>query len=621
MVDGLLLQVFTFLGAAIISVPLAKRLGLGSVVGYLLAGAVIGPFGLRLLGVPVSDIMHFAEFGVVLMLFLIGLEMAPKRLWALRQQIFGVGLSQTLITAAVLFALCHWLIGWSATLSVVVSLSLALSSTAVGIQTLEERGELQSPAGRSSFSVLLFQDIAVIPILAIFPLLASTSSLASDGEPTWLAITKLAGMVAVIVVGGRTLLKPLLRIIARTRLRELFTGLALLLVIGAALAMQWVGISPALGAFLAGVVLADSEYRHELESDLEPFKGLLLGVFFMSVGASVDFNLLADNVGNLTLAVIGLMVLKGVILFALGKITRMTTRQCVRFAVSLAQGSEFAFVLLGFAAGLSLVDAAIRDMVVATVAISMFLTPLVWLLAEWIMQKAETSSSQQSKASAEQLAEEMPQKPVIIAGFGRFGQIVGRMLISNGIAVNLLDQDPDHIDMLNGFGFNVFYGDATRLDLLHAAGADDAELLVIAIDDRDKITKLVTLARRQFPELKLLVRAIDRRHVYELRDIGVYETYRETFGSALELGKDALRALGYRHREALNAMHRFRSRDLDDIDELYKLWQDRAAYRSRARAMNQQLHALIEDDREQPGVDPMWSEQERTGDDGGRSPE
>jgi len=598
--EGFFYQAFVYLLAAVVSVPIAKRLGLGSVLGYLLAGIAIGPWGLRLVGEEGADVLHFAEFGVVMMLFLIGLELQPSLLWRMRVPILGLGGLQVGVTAALLTAVAVVVgLPWNAGLA--VGLILALSSTAIVLQTLEEKGLLKTDAGQRAFSVLLFQDIAVIPMLAVLPLLAvgGTRATASggtswiDGLPPLAKTLVVLTAVVAVVVGGRYLTRPAFRFIARARLRELFTAAALLLVIAIALLMSRVGLSPALGTFLAGVVLANSEYRHELEGDIEPFKGLLLGLFFIAVGASVDFGLVAARPALVAGLVAALLAAKFVVLLTLGRAFRMGVDQNLLFSFALAQGGEFAFVLFSFASQNGVLSASVTGPLVAVVALSMALTPLVMLVHERLVEprvgrrEREVREPDAITGSGQ----------VIIAGYGRVGSVIGRLLAANGITATVLDHDSDHVELLRRFGQRVFYGDASRHDLLHAAGAGSARVLVIAIDDPDKILQMVATARRYYPHLRILARAVSRTHAYELLDAGVEQVYRENLDTSLQIGVDVMRAVGVRAYEAGRRARLFRRHDEEGLRELAAMREDRPAYIRRARQQLEELERILTADR------------------------
>ena len=559
--QDLLLGAFVYLAAAVIAAPLATRLGLGSVLGYLVAGMVIGPSVLGLVGQEGADVMHFAEFGVVVMLFLVGLELQPSKLWALRRPIIGLGGLQVVLTALALGGGALAL-GFSWQASIATGLILAMSSTAIVLQSLSERGLLKTSAGQSSFSVLLFQDIAVIPILALLPLLAAAKPHDDHGVsligdlPGWAQTLAVLAAVAAIVLAGRFLTRPLFRLIADTGIREVFVGLALLMVVGIALLMQLVGLSAALGTFLAGVVLAESEYRHELEMDLEPFKGLLLAVFFIAVGAGIDFSLLMGQPLLILGLVLGFILVKLGVLFLLARLFAMSAPDGSRFSFSLAQGGEFAFVLISFAAGLALLDPAQTGLLVAVVALSMAAAPLLMLFDERVMQKRFAATAPPRESDQ---IEEMGS--VIIAGHGRYGMTVGRLLQASGIRAVVLDHDAEQIEALRKFGYKVYYGDASRHDLLEAAGAAEAKALVIAIDDREKALEIVEAARRHFPQLPIFARAFDRVHAYRLINAGVEDVHREVFASSVDMGEKLLVRLGIHPFEAHRAAKRFKAHD------------------------------------------------------------
>jgi monovalent cation:proton antiporter-2 (CPA2) family protein len=611
--EGFFFQAFVYLAAAVCAVPLAKRLGLGSVLGYLIAGAVIGPFGLHLVGEEGQDVMRFAEFGVVMMLFLVGLELEPTLLLRLRREIVGLGGLQVLLTSLALTGAAVAVgLGWREALA--VGMTLSLSSTALVLQSLSEKGLLRTSAGQSSFAILLFQDLAVIPMLALFPLLAPSGGDKAHeaaahgttwvaGLPAWGQTLAVLLAVAAVVAAGRVLVRPALRIVARTRLRELFTAAALLLVIGIALLMTRVGLSPALGTFLAGVVLANSEYRHELESDVDPFKGLLLGLFFIAVGASVDFGLLADRPGGIALLVAGVLAIKFVVLVVLGRLFGMSTDQGLLMAFSLPQVGEFAFVLLSFAAGLGLFAHGVADPLVAVVALSMAASPLLTLLFERVV-RPRVGTRERAEREADRMNED---NPVIIAGFGRFGSIVGRLLRANGVGTTVLDNDSDRVDILRRLGLFVFYGDATRHDLLEAAGAGHARLIVLALDSPEKNLELVHTVRKHFPNLKILARAIDRPDAYALLDAAVEHVYRETFDTSLRVGVDALRLLGRRAYQADRVARRFRRADEGALEELRAVRGDRDAYLGVARRRIADLErTLLSDLAEEKERDAGW---------------
>ena len=624
MTGGFLFEAFGYLAAAVATVPLARRLGLGSVLGYLIAGVVIGPYGLGLLGGG-EGVMHVAEFGVVMMLFVIGLELEPSTLWRLRGPILGMGGLQVLVTALVLGGGAALLgLHWQA--AAAVGMTLALSSTAIVLQTLAEKGLLKTAGGQGAFSVLLFQDIAVIPMLALFPILGAsvrgaaggTGSAADDaaaaahridhtwvaGLPGWAQTLAVLAAVALVVLGGRYAVGPLFRALARTRLREILTAAALLLVTGIALLMTQVGLSPALGTFLAGVVLANSEYRHELESDVEPFKGLLLGLFFIGVGASVDFGLVAARPLGIAGLVLGIIALKLGVLFVLARAFRLARDQALLVAFALAQVGEFAFVLLAFGTQSGVFGADVARPLVAAVALSMALTPLLILLNERVVQRRWGN---QGRPMATDREADVPEERgmVLIAGFGDFGSTVGRLLRANGVPTTVLDIDSDRVDLLRSMGMTVYYGDATRLELLHAAGADRARAIVVALDTPERTLDLVRAVRRQWPQLAIMARAFDWDDAHELLAAGVPHVYRESLDTAVRLGVDALHLLGFRAHAAHRAGQRFVRHDEETLRELTTLRRgdDQRAYVGEVRRRIERLEAMLRADMAERDLD------------------
>jgi monovalent cation:proton antiporter-2 (CPA2) family protein len=595
--DGALLQVFVYLAAAVAAAPLAKRLGLGSVLGYLAAGALIGPALLNLVG-DTTQVGHVAEFGVVILLFLIGLEVRPSLLWSLRTTILGVGATQVVATTGVLAA-AGLALGLDWRLAVAIGATLAMSSTAVVLQLLEEKGMNRGPVGRSAFGVLLFQDLAVIPLLALLPLLAPAGQAAAAetgllaGQPGWLKALALPAAVVAVGVGGRYLTRPIFRTIARTGLRELFTASALLLVVGVALLMELVGLSPALGAFLAGVVLADSEYRRELETDIEPFRGLLLGLFFIIVGAGLDFAMMAERPARIAAIVIGLMALKAVVMALAARAFRQRWPDAGAAGVALAGGGEFAFVLLAVEVSSRVISRDMAQELTAAVALSMAATPLL-LAAYQRLTRAKTPSLPEPVNEFDGR-----EPPVLIAGFGRFGQVVGRLLNANGFETAVLENSVEQIELLRRFGRLVYYGDAGRLDLLRAAGAQTARLLVIAINDAEKAVEITRTAREEFPHLTVLARAFDRRHAYNLLDAGAHVIERETFGGGLSMGAEALRALGWRAYPAERAARLFRRHDERVFEALRPLWGDEEKFTIASRESSPRMDDLLRSDFEQ----------------------
>ena len=571
--ETFLLQLFIFLVSAAIAVPIAKKLGLGSVLGYLIAGIVIGPFGFSLIS-DIETVMHFTEFGVVMMLFLVGLELKPSLLWEMRVAIVGMGGLQVALTSIFISSLAFLFLPWQQALA--VGLILSLSSTAIVLQTLQEKNLMNTGPGKSIFSILLFQDLAVIPMLAFLPLLATTA-IHSDGHlesvffdisslPTYLQLLATSLAILLVYFLGKFASRPVFRAIAATRVREIFIAAALALIVGIYLLMTAVGLSPALGAFLAGVVLADSEYRHELESDIEPFKGLLLGIFFISIGASLNFTLIGKQFLLIASLTLGLIALKGLALTITGFIFKMGKEERSLLTVSLAQGGEFAFVLFQFAKSNGVLTPSIVEILISAVAISMFITPLIFQAYE---KFAKNMLKEEDQLRDSDPIENHEQK-VILAGFGRLGTDLGRFLLSAGIKPVIIDNDAANVDVLRKFGFEVYYGDITRLDLLASAGAAEAKLLIITISNLDSSRKLIELTKKHYPHLEIIVNAYDRTSAYELMDLGMNHVRRETFGSALTLGQDALQALGFDPYDAYRLMRIFRKNDVDMMPVLYK---------------------------------------------------
>ncbi len=595
-------QALVYLAAAVLIVPLAKKLGLGSVLGYLISGIIIGPYILGFVGREGQDIMHVAEFGVVMMLFLVGLELEPSRLWRLRSSILGLGGLQVLGTS-LLLAIPGVLLGLSWNVALAIGMILSLSSTAIVLQTMTEKGLMRSSAGQNSFSVLLFQDLAIIPILAVLPLLsihhagqAGIEQMQSgwiDLLPGWARTIAVLFAVIIVIFTGRILVRPLLRYVASTKLRELFTATALLLVVGTTALMYSVGLSPALGTFLGGVVLANSEYRHELESDIEPFKGLLLGLFFIAVGSSINFGMILETPGLILALVASIMVLKSIVLYFLARIFKMGTDQGLVFAVSLSQVGEFAFVLLSFARQQNILDEKMTGMMMAVVALTMAFAPLLIILNEKLILPRVGTEEAEERKEPDRIEEK---SPVIIAGFGRYGNIVGRFLKANGIVPTVLEVDSDRVELLRKLGLKAYYGDATRVDLLKAAGADDARLIVIALDSPEKCLELVETVKKHFQHLHVLVRAQDRMDAYELMDAGVLHLYRETFDSSLRMGVDALTLLGRRSYQAHRAANIFRKHDDRALKHLSAIRDDRKQYINLAREKIEELEKFIEED-------------------------
>lgn len=605
-----LLMAFIFLCAGVVAVPIATRFGLGSVLGYLIAGIVISP-ALVLLNVDVVSIQHFAEFGVVMMLFLVGLELEPKMLWEMRHRLLGLGGFQVAGTAGVVMAVAM-IFGQPWTIALAIGLVMALSSTAIVLQTLNEKGLMKSDGGQSSFSVLLFQDIAVIPMLALIPLLAMPDLMDQapgvmteaaqhaetgqgadaghtepaahtvedahddeghgpglslvDGLNGWQTALVTVGAVAAVVLGGSFLTRPIFRFISGANLRELFTATALMMVVGIALLMSLVGLSPALGTFLAGVVLANSEYRHELESDIDPFKGLLLGLFFMTVGASINFGLLFENIGNIVAMTIGLMLAKVLVLLVLGRIFKLSGSDKWLFGLGLAQAGEFGFVLLSFTVVNQVIPQSVADQLLLVVAMSMLLTPGLFILFDKVIAP---KYAMDQELEADEIDET---GSIIIAGHGRVGGIVNRMLRGAGYETTVIDYSSAQLDMLRAFGVHVYYGDATRPDMLHAAGIHDAKVLVIAIDGKEQITELVRYVVKTYPNLHIIARAVDRNHVYELWAEGCRDIIRDTYDSSVRMGRSTIQALGIDRVEADRMAGEFEDMDRTTMVELANLF-------------------------------------------------
>ena len=628
--EGFFYSATIYLTAAVVAVPLASRLGLGSVLGYLLAGIAIGPV-LDIVGSETEDIQHFAEFGVVMMLFLIGLELEPRALWEMRHKLLGLGGAQVLLTVGAVYVAAAFLFDLSWNVALATGLVLALSSTAIVLQTLNEKGLMRTQGGRSSFSVLLTQDVAVIPMLVMIPLLPQVAATASDsgdghgaGEaaavapgsadqtvqaarslveslPGWgVALVTLAA-VGAIVFTGRYLTAPLFRFIHMSRLREMYTATALLIVVSIALLMSMVGISPALGAFLAGVLLATSEFRHELEANIEPFKGLLLGLFFITVGAGVDFEVLLRDPAIIIGATLGMMAVKGALLYALGTAGRMRGRDRWLFTLGLAQAGEFGFVLISFSLQQSVLPEPLAEQLLLIIALSMLLTPLFFIGYEWLSRRATDDGD--ALPEPDEIDE---RGPVIIAGIGRFGQVVNRMVQMGGVQTTVLDHDLATIQLMRKFGFKGFFGDPTRPELLHAAGLLEARVLVVALDDTKAAVELVRYARAERPDLHIVARARDRLHVYELYRAGANDIIREMFDSSLRAARYVLENMDYSDFEAKELERAFYKHDRTALQELAKLWDPQVpvsqneAYIARARELDKDLEtALVSNQAEQ----------------------
>lgn len=604
------IQALVYLAAAVIAVPIAKRLGLGSALGYLLAGVIIGPYLLGLVGEEGQDVMHFAEYGVVLMLFLVGLELQPSVLWRMRIPIIGMGGLQVVLTASLVGLLCTYMgLEWQT--AMVIGMTVSLSSTAIVLQTLDEKGWMKTAPGQSGFSVLLFQDIAVIPMLAILPFLAipefvtgeQMALIAKEGlqagqdrMPGWLSALQVVGVVAGIILAGHFLTRPVFRYIAETRSSEIFIATALLLIITITVLMDAVGLSPALGTFLAGVVMAESEFRHELEISIEPFKGLLLGLFFIAVGASIDLGMMVSEPFLIIGLVLGLMILKFLVLMVLGRLFKLHLADNLMFSFVLAQGGEFAFLLVSFAVQSSALSIEIGNRLIMVVVLSMMLTPVVIVMFEKYIQPRLMRGLGSRKP--DQIDDS--DNPVIIAGYGRFGQVVSRLLKASGYKSTLLDHDAGQIELSGRFGNKVFYGDAANPELLRSAGAGRARLLVVALDDREKVIDMIHIAKKHFPQLRVLVRAYDRTHAYELIRAGADFIVRETFGSALTLGKEALVILGNSENLASRMTESFDLHDTEGMVRLSEVWGNEHEYGLRIRQNLEDLEAVLQEDKDTP---------------------
>ncbi len=611
----LLINVFVFLVAGLAVVPLAQRFKLGSVLGYLIAGIIIGPFGVPLLiqvvanarGAALIDdpdkVRHFAEFGVIMMMFLIGMELEPAILWRLRKSILGLGGLQVTVTSVALLAVGA-LLGHTWQASLAVGMALAMSSTALVLQMLRERNLTHSLVGETSFAVLLFQDIAVIPILIIIPLLAGTlgngaADAASHGDsliadwPVWLQPIAVIAVIAGVILAGRYLSRYVFLIIAKANLREIFTATSLAIVIGVTVLMEMVGVSPALGAFIAGVVLANSEYRRTIESDIEPFKGLLLGLFFISVGMGMDFGVLVAHPLGLIGSVVVLMVVKGLVLYALASRFGVDGPQGLGLALGLSQGGEFAFVLLQLIGGLKIIDAETQKFLVLLVALSIALTPvLVAAYGRFILPKFMSQLPARDYDAIDE------HNPVIIAGFGRFGQVVGRFMMSQGIKVTVLEKSPDQVEAVGRFGFKPYFGDATRMDLLRSAGIEEARMLVVAIDDAEAAVDIVRQAKKHYPKLLVFARARNRRHAYDLHKAGVDNYHREMLDASLALARDAMVALGFKPADMERKAAKFLAHDMQTLRKSFEFFESEPDLISFAKLSREELEGILREDRQ-----------------------
>lgn len=577
MESSLAMNTLLFLGVAIIMVPLARKLGLSSVIGYILGGIIIGPYVLRLTGHDVDNIMHASEFGVIMLLFLVGLELEPRKFWEMRKKIVGLGLTQMALTISILF-LIFFLAGWKVDRAITIAMCFALSSTAIVLQTLQEKNNLKTTAGEASFSTLLFQDIAVIPILAILPIIANYKARHHDNEvqiliqklPEWLQAGTVIFGVVILILLGRYVFVPFLRYVSKAGMSELLTASSLFLVIGVSELMVAIGLSPALGAFLAGVMLANSEFRHELEAHIDPFKGLLLAVFFVSVGSTMNFNVIAQDHVFIFSTVLVVLAVKFFVLFAIGKFFKIDTPQSLFYAFALSQVGEFAFVLINYASDLYLFDAKMNAQMMAVTAITMCITPILLIINDRLITPKFIKEVPEAKSAFDILDNNISQKKIIIVGFGHFGSTVGRLLKANKISATVLDRDSDRVKLLRSYGFKVYYGDATRIPVLRAAGIEEAEILVLCLDDPDDNRFVAELVREQYPDVKIFVRAKNRIDAYAYLDNGIDNIYRETLGTAVDMAVDVLQETGMRKYAARRLGQRFMAIDKASIRKLAK---------------------------------------------------
>ncbi|HXP65825.1 MAG TPA: monovalent cation:proton antiporter-2 (CPA2) family protein [Steroidobacteraceae bacterium] len=587
---SLLAQIAIFLASAVIAIPIFRRFKLGSVLGYLTAGIIIGPASLGLIS-TVDTTQDIAQFGIVLLMFVIGLELQPSRLWVLRKSIFGLGTAQVVATTIGVGAAAYFCFGQSWQAALVMGFALSMSSTALALQLLAERSQLNSQFGRAAFSILLFQDVSVLPALALLPLLGVASA-REAGPGGWLVI-KLIAVLGAVIIGGRYVLRPMLRIIAATNVAEAFTAAGLLIVLGTALLVSQVGLSLSLGAFLAGVLLADSEFRHELEADIEPFKGLLLGLFFISVGMSANLGLVKEKPFTIIGLTVALMALKIAVLYVIGRVSGLSSVASRGLAISLPSGGEFAFVLFGLASTLGIMNTEIAELLVLVVTASMILSPVLLALYDVTFKAGETESRPYDTP-----VELYPK--VIIAGFGRFGQIVGRILLAKKIAFTALDANQTQVDFLRRFGNQVYYGDASRLELLRASHAENAEVFVIAIDDVEASVRTAEMIRKHFPHLKIFARARNRQHAFRLMDLQVRYIIRETLVSSLELSVQVLESLGLSKSKAVETVHEFRVHDEATLAKQQAVRDDESKFLATTRESAEQLLHLFEADSGQP---------------------
>jgi CPA2 family monovalent cation:H+ antiporter-2 len=594
MQGDILQQATVFLAATLVSVPIAKKLGFGSIIGYLVAGVIIDPFVLGFIGEEGEDLMHASEFGVVMMLFLIGLELNPQSIWRMRKIILGMGLSQMALTTISMFSILFWIFNFPFNASLVIALSFSMSSTAIALQTLKEKGISKTKVGKSTFAVLLMQDIGVIPVLAILPLLAVKTSNAVGTNNTSNQVLISLGAIAVVVVVGIYFINPFLRVIAKTRIKELFTAASLLIIIGVAYLMQLAGISAALGAFLAGVLLANSEFRHELESDIEPFKGLLLGLFFTAVGSTINFHLIYNEAGLVFLLVFITMLVKALILLAVGKQFNIKIDQNIAFAFFLCQVGEFAFVLLASAQQNSLMDKHIIEICMAVTTITMAISPILIFINERFIDPYLGTKTKVKEREADKVEEK---HKVILAGFGHFGSTIGRFLLANGVEATILDNDSEQVELLRKMGFKVYYGDCTRFEILKAAGAEDAKFIICTINDEAGSHTLAEVVQKHFPQAQLFVRTKHRYHTYDLMEKGVTKTYRETLHTSVFMGVDVLKAMGHRSYTATRKAQEFLKYDEAAIKRLSEVWKEKDNYILSVKEEMELQEKLLKDDK------------------------
>jgi monovalent cation:H+ antiporter-2, CPA2 family len=581
METSLAMNTLLFLGVAIIMVPLARKFGLSSVIGYIAGGIIIGPYVLKLTGKDVNDIMHASEFGVIMLLFLVGLELEPRKFWEMRKKIVGLGLTQMMLTISLLF-LVFIMVGWPLDKAIAVAMCFALSSTAIVLQTLQEKNNLKTLAGEASFSTLLFQDIAVIPILAILPLIAHYKARHNDNEiqvliqtlPEWMQFATVILGVAILILLGRYVFVPFLRYVSKSGMTELLTASSLFLVIGVSELMVAIGLSPALGAFLAGVMLANSEFRHELEAQIDPFKGLLLAVFFVSVGSTMNFNIIQEDPLFIFSTVFAVLAIKFIVLFSIGRFFKIDTPQSLFYAFALSQVGEFAFVLINYASNLYLLSPELNAQMMAVTAITMCITPFLLIINDKLITPKFIKEIPDSENDFNILDNNVREKKIIIVGFGHFGSTVGRLLKANKISATVLDRDSDRVKLLRSYGFKVYYGDATKIPTLRAAGIEDAEILVLCLDDPNDNKFIADIVRDNYPNVKIFVRAKNRIDAYNYLNNGINNIYRETLGTAVDMAVDVLHETGMRKYAARRLGQRFMAIDKGSIRKLAKAEED-----------------------------------------------